>query len=149
MFTEAEGTAFELSWELHMIAIPTRLAKAKLGEGVFPSPFLKHQFVHILLFLPRKEKAIVKHYKVDYCSPKMKVQLWQFKLTAELLSVKLLLSRLCWKDLSAHQGLKQGVPCTHEAPQTPLCICNSSCDTAQLPTAAEHFWLLFKINIKN
>lgn len=67
MFTEAEGTAFELSWELHMITILTRLAKAKLlSEASIYS--------HILPFLPRRAKAIVEHYKVDYYSPKMKVQ---------------------------------------------------------------------------
>lgn len=77
MFTEAEGTAFELNWELHMITILTRLAKTKLGEGVFPSSFLKHQFVHIFyLSCPEKKKLLLNTTKVDYYSPKMKVQLW-------------------------------------------------------------------------
>lgn len=58
------------------------------------------------------------------------------------------LSRLCWKDLLAHQGLQLRVPCTHKAQQSPIYICNSPCDTKQLPTAAKDFWLLFKINIK-
>lgn len=59
MFTEAEGTALELSWKLHKITILTRLAKAKLEEGVFPFPFLKHQFVHIFyLSCPEKKKLL-------------------------------------------------------------------------------------------
>lgn len=60
MFTEAEGTAFELNWELHIITILKRLAKAKLGEGMFPSSFLKHQFVHIFsLSCPEKKKLLL------------------------------------------------------------------------------------------
>lgn len=57
MFTEAEGTAFELNWELHIITILKRLAKAKLGEGMFPSSFLKHQFATYFTFLAQKRKS--------------------------------------------------------------------------------------------
>lgn len=64
-FTE-KGAAFDLSCEVHMTTILTiRLVKAKLWKGMFPCPSEASICPHILPFLPRKEQAIVKHYKGD------------------------------------------------------------------------------------
>lgn len=145
MFTEAEGAAFELSWELHIITILT----SKTQGRCLPLPFSQTSICpHILPFLPRKEKAIVEHYKVDYYSQKWRSSWgnlsWQLSC-----SVSCSFCHICVGSISAHQGLHLGVPCTHEAQQPPLYTCHSPWDTTQLPTATKDSWLLFKINIKN
>lgn len=55
-----EGTAVNLNCEVHVITILTiMLVKAELWKGVFPSLFLKHQFIHVFyLSSPEKNKLL-------------------------------------------------------------------------------------------